>query len=74
MTDKKFLENLGNRIKTTREKQGISLYALEEKAGIKRSTIMRIEKATSTPTIISLKKIAEALEINLGELVQIENV
>ncbi len=54
-------------LKRKREKQKLTQAALAKKAGLPRSTIARLEskKAKVNPTIDNLKKIANALDMEL---------
>lgn len=70
------LSTLGNKIKETRNSTGISQNQLSELTGIAREQISRIENGQINPTILTLAKISEALEITLPNLLnfKFENV
>jgi transcriptional regulator with XRE-family HTH domain len=51
-----------------RERQGISQYELAPKAGLSASTLSVIERGLRNPTLDTLLRIAEVLEVELGEL------
>lgn len=55
-------------LKTLREKKGMSQQMLSDAAEIALSQIGRIETAQINPTISTLVRLAEALEIELNEL------
>ena len=57
------------RVKTLREKAGMSQQALADKAGISRTYLARIETARHDPTLTILEKIARALKVKVGRLV-----
>ncbi|MFC1658891.1 helix-turn-helix domain-containing protein [Candidatus Omnitrophota bacterium] len=61
---------LSANIKKLRKKHGLSQEELAKKADITYSTLIKIESgANGNPTIKTLKKIADALDVSLDELV-----
>lgn len=61
---------LATTIKALRKKHKISQEQLAQKAGITYSTLIKIESgANDNPTIKTMKKIADALDVSLDELV-----
>lgn len=51
-----------NRLKAERQAQGLSLSDVEEKTGIGRSALSRLENETDlNPTVVTLARYAEAL-------------
>ncbi len=56
-----------NIVKTCKEK-GISIMALERKAGIANGVIGRWRE--SSPTVDTLRKVADALEVPITDLIQ----
>jgi transcriptional regulator with XRE-family HTH domain len=67
----KFLKALGEKIKTLREAKGLSQYAFSDESGVSRSQIVRLENGELNCTIATLLMIAEALEIEVNELLDI---
>ncbi|WP_412986993.1 helix-turn-helix domain-containing protein [Pontimicrobium sp. IMCC45349] len=65
------MENLilAKKIINARKHLGLSQEALAEKSNVSLSTIQRIEKGTVKPRAFTLKVLAEALQIELTELV-----
>jgi len=64
---------LGKRIKEFRKKKGWSQQKLAEKSGLSFNTITRIEQGIGdSPTLKTLLKLSEVLEIGLDELVGIK--
>ena len=51
-----------------RTKRGLSAKALARKSGISRTHILRIENKWSNPTLRCLCKLADALDVEVGEL------
>jgi transcriptional regulator with XRE-family HTH domain len=64
------VSRLITQLKTQRKKEGLSYEQLAERAGIHRTTISLIEREKQIPTILTCKKLANALEISLTELVK----
>ncbi len=58
------------KIKKLADERGISIYDLEKKAGLKNGAIGKWRK--SSPTITSLQKVADALEVPITKLVEKE--
>jgi transcriptional regulator with XRE-family HTH domain len=60
---------LARTIKELRKKHKISQEELARQAGITYSTLIKIESgANNNPTIKTMKKIADALDVSLDEL------
>jgi transcriptional regulator with XRE-family HTH domain len=63
-----FLKAIGERIRAMREAKGIPQEIFAYEAGIDRSYYGAVERGKSSPTAISLAKIAIALGVDVGEL------
>jgi len=73
MTDKQKLQiEVGKRIKFLRESKGISQQDIAGLCNIEKSNFSRLEAGGTNPTIYTLSKIAEHLNVPLKELVDIE--
>ena len=70
--DKKFLLDLGFRIKEIRKSKKLSQEDLAYEQNISLSQIARIETGKLNPTICTLKKIADGLSIDVFELLKFE--
>ncbi len=66
--DKEYLVSLGNRIKEIRLQKKISQTEIAYRCGFDKSNYNTIESGKRNPTIISLLKIAKALDVSLIEL------
>lgn len=62
-------EQIGNRVRLARNKRQISLEDLGHLSEVNWTTIGKIERGTSSPTVESLVRIADALEIDPGTLI-----
>ena len=65
-------ESIGDRIKNQRQKQDLTLAKLAEKSNLSASYLSQVERDKSTPSLMTLVSIAEALEINLRVLFESE--
>jgi len=62
------LVKFGQKVRSEREKQGLSQEALADKAGVHRTYIGMIERAEKNITLVNIKKIADALGLKSSEL------
>jgi transcriptional regulator with XRE-family HTH domain len=72
MEDEKFLLKLGQKIEKLSIEKFRTQTEFSDVSGIDTRTIRRIIKAEQNPTIMMLRKISRALEINLHDLVNLE--
>lgn len=63
------MKRLGERIKRRREDYHMQLNDLAKQVGISSSALSQIENAKSSPSIVTLKSIAECLHTTVGELI-----
>lgn len=63
------MNRIGERIKRKRELLNLPLNVLAERVGISSSALSQIEKSKSSPSLITLKNIAEHLFTTVGELI-----
>ena len=68
MENKLFLNKLGNKIRILRNNKKLSQEKLAERTKIDRNFISLIENGKANPSIIYLKQIADALEVDIKEL------
>lgn len=60
----------GNRVKEIRKEKGLSQEQLSFKANLHRTYIGMIERAEKNITLINIQKIANALEVEITELLK----
>ena len=60
---------MGERIRKRRESLGISMNDLAGSIGVSSSLISQIERAKAYPSILTLKKVADALQTTIGDLI-----
>lgn len=71
MEKEDFLKKIGENIVRLRNKRGLRQIDLAIELNIDDSSLRRIESGRTNPTIITLKKIADVLEVNLSEIVDV---
>lgn len=64
-------QKIGERIRILREEKGISQQNLAAICNFEKANLSRLEAGRTNPTISTLYKISEALQISLSELVNI---
>lgn len=64
----KILIQLGERVREIRKKKGLSQEELAYKADLHRTYIGMIERAEKNITLLNIEKIANALEVDIKEL------
>ena len=63
---------IGERIRILRESKGISQQNLAAICNFEKANMSRIEAGRTNPTISTLYKISQALEISIAELIDVE--
>lgn len=63
------MHRMGERIRKRRESLGIQINDLANSIGVSSSLISQIERTKAFPSILTLKKIADALQTTVGELI-----
>lgn len=61
---------MGQRLKRLREAQGLSQYAMADKAGISRQYVRKLEAGLSDPTLGMLQRLAKALGVGVTKLLE----
>jgi transcriptional regulator with XRE-family HTH domain len=70
--DKEFLEKFGRNLRKIRQENNLSQEALSDKIEVPRSQISRIERGKGNPTVNTLKRIADVLEVDIELLFQFD--
>jgi transcriptional regulator with XRE-family HTH domain len=67
------MKNIGGKIKSLRAEKQLTLPALADKAGLSKGLLSKIENSTdANPSLDTLYKIAEALDVTLAEFLETE--
>jgi transcriptional regulator with XRE-family HTH domain len=61
-------QRLSQSVRRLRQAKGWSQEELASRSGLHRTFISQVERISKTPTITSVEKIARALDVSLGEL------
>jgi len=64
--ERKILTQFGEKVRELRKQKGLSQEELAFKANLHRTYIGMVERAEKNVTLLSIEKIANALEINLN--------
>jgi transcriptional regulator with XRE-family HTH domain len=59
---------IGEKLRGCRKQKGLSLDELSSRTGFSKSFLSQIENGKNSPSIASLKKIADALCVSIGEM------
>lgn len=70
MTDKKYLEKLGQQIAKIRKEKGFTQVDFADKLDMNRSALAKIETGRVSPQVTTLKRIAEGLEMTISSLLE----
>lgn len=62
-------KDVGLNVKIARVKKNMTIFELAKKTGMSVTTISRLERGIGNPRMLSLKKIADALEVDLESLI-----
>jgi transcriptional regulator with XRE-family HTH domain len=63
----RFME-IGEKVKTLRRANRVTLNELSEKSGVSKSLLSQIERSISVPTVTTLQKIADAFDIPISRM------
>lgn len=66
--DRVYLARLGQRVRTLRERQGITLKRLAQLSGLSDRFIIEVEKGKANPSLTSANGLARALQTSLSDL------
>jgi transcriptional regulator with XRE-family HTH domain len=70
MKEKNYLIKIGRNIKELRKEKGISQVDLAYMCNFEKTNMSRIESGNNNPTIRTLLKIANALDVDLFEILK----
>jgi transcriptional regulator with XRE-family HTH domain len=59
---------LGGQIRSLRERKGLSLRTVADAAGVSESFLSQVERGVASPSVASLRRVAEALGESVGAL------
>jgi len=68
-TREQIIQNIIDSLRRERERQGRSQNELARSAGLSQPMVLRVEKYERLPTIDTLLRLADALEVDLGQII-----
>jgi transcriptional regulator with XRE-family HTH domain len=71
MEEKELCVIIGKRIKQLRDEKGISQQELALRCGFETSNMCRIESGRTSPTIVTLYKISQAMQVDLQQITRL---
>lgn len=72
MSKENIIKKVGLKIREIRESKNLSIMELADKLDIEYNNMIRIEKGRTNPTLATLYKICQALEIKLIDITNVE--
>ena len=63
-------EQMAAKLKALRARQGLTQEQLAEKSGVSRTYLARLETGRQDPTLSTLEKLAQALGVKAGRLLE----
>lgn len=73
MDDKAFQKKLGQVIRSFREEKGVTQQELGYRCDFEKTAISRIEAGNVNITVKTLRKIARALDVPMGDLIAFDH-
>lgn len=64
--------SVGQRLRRIREGQGMTFATLAKRSGMAKSQVFQIERDSSSPTVTTLERLANALGCTVGQIVDPE--
>lgn len=61
---------LGGRVRSLREQRGLSLRDMATRAGVSESFVSQVERGAANPSVASLRRMADALQVPMAALFQ----
>lgn len=74
MSEKEIIKQIGDNIRQLRLERHLSQFQLQVDANVAKNQIGRIERGEHVPNIISLIKIAKALEVDISKLLDFKKI
>ena len=72
MDKENIIKEVGLKIREIRESKKLSIMELADKLNVEYNNMIRIEKGRTNPTLATLYKICQALDIRLVDIVDVE--
>ncbi|MEJ1931063.1 helix-turn-helix transcriptional regulator [Nostoc sp. NIES-2111] len=72
MEEREFLRFIGQNVKRLRLAKGVSQVKLAHESDMEAPALSRLEAGRTNPTLLTMRKIAQALEVPLEILIRLE--
>lgn len=69
---KELIENVGKNLREFRKETGLSQEQLSNRIGVDRTYVGKIERGKKSPSIKTLKKLADELDIHIKEFFEFD--
>lgn len=73
MKNQELLKRFGDRVRTERQKRGLSQEKLAALAGLHRTYIGMIERGEKNITLVNIDKLSKALKVKIIDLLDFKN-
>lgn len=73
MNNQEFLKKIGLKLKVIRSLRGMSQDDVVNKLDIDKSYYSKVERGLTNPTLLYMKNLAEILDVNLEDLINLKN-
>ncbi|WP_283637081.1 helix-turn-helix domain-containing protein [Aquaticitalea lipolytica] len=74
MSEKEIIKQIGDNIRQLRLERHLSQFQLQVDANVAKNQIGRIERGERIPNVITLLKVAEALDVSISDIVDLKKV
>ena len=74
MSEKEIIKQIGDNIRQLRLERHLSQFQLQVDADVAKNQIGRIERGEHVPNIISLLKIAKALDVDISKILDLKKI
>jgi transcriptional regulator with XRE-family HTH domain len=74
LSEKEIINKIGENIRELRLERQLSQFQLQVDSNISKNQIGRIERGEHVPNVITLLKIAEALDVSISKIVDFKKV
>lgn len=74
MSEKEIIKQIGDNIRKLRLERHLSQFQLQVDANVAKNQIGRIERGEHIPNIITVIKIAKALNVSISEIIDLKKI
>ncbi|ALJ05182.1 hypothetical protein APS56_08620 [Pseudalgibacter alginicilyticus] len=74
MSEKEIIKQIGDNVRQLRLERHLSQFQLQVDANVAKNQIGRIERGEHIPNIITVIKIAKALNVSISEIIDLKKI